>query len=174
MRVLFNLIPRLVPLAPHIPLISRNTPTISVHFACIRANTRRKRVTMRGKIISSLILMTVITVIALTFAACGTGSQSSSATIMITEDGFATTALTIKAGTSVTFTDVSDGESHFLTTGMHGTHANESGAPSQLTPITGLEIDPGQTIPITFAVPGTYQITCTIHPTMNVTISVHA
>ena len=36
----------------------------------------------------------------------------------------------------------------------------------------GLKITPGITSDILFSTPGQYQITCTIHPSMNLTISV--
>ncbi len=114
----------------------------------------------------------MIAVVALAVAGCGTKSQSNGNTLTLTNDGFTTNSLTVKAGTAVQFVDGSGGATHFLTTGNNGAHADEAGAPSELTPANGMEIDAGQTKSITFATVGTYHITCTIHPTMNATIVV--
>jgi plastocyanin len=58
-----------------------------------------------------------------------------------------------------------------LVTGTNGTFSAETGAPSDFT-APGLAFSPGDSKTITFPTAGTYHITCTIHPSMQATITV--
>jgi plastocyanin len=82
-------------------------------------------------------------------------------------------ALTITAGQAVTFDDpAASGGVHHLVIGMHGQFTAMAGAPSEFASSAGVNFSPGDSKTITFATPGTYPITCTIHPTMQATITV--
>ena len=70
---------------------------------------------------------------------------------------------TIAAGTTVTFTNT-DPIKHTATNGTNGTPAAGS--------LFDLQLDAGTSASFAFANPGTYQVTCTIHPTINLTITV--
>jgi len=71
--------------------------------------------------------------------------------------------LTVAAGTSVTFTN-KDTVLHTATEGSNGVKAADARFDLQL-PL-------GASESYTFAAAGTYKVTCTIHPTMNMTITV--
>jgi plastocyanin len=107
-------------------------------------------------------------------AACGTGAGSGNATISLGASSFSgTTNVAIKAGESVTFDD-SSGGTHHLVTGTNGQFTAAAGAPSDFSASAGLDLAPGDSKTITFPTAGTYQITCTIHPSMQATITVTA
>ena len=72
---------------------------------------------------------------------------------------FAPGRLTIAAGDTVTFTDTAG---HTVTEGSNGTPDDD--------PI--VDESGGADIEVTFDEPGTYNITCKIHPDMNMTITV--
>lgn len=110
----------------------------------------------------------------LALAACEARPANAGNTITMNADRFINTSLTVKVGTTVTFADQSGGATHFLAIGTDGEHASETGAPEKLEAANGIEIDAGQMVPIVFATPGTYHITCIIHPTMNAIIIVHS
>jgi plastocyanin len=118
-----------------------------------------------------------VVLLALAIAACGTssgGAGATGSTISLGASSFnGTTTLTIQAGQSVTFDDTSGG-THDLVTGTNGQFAAVSGAPSELSTADGLHLTAGDKKTITFANAGTYQITCTIHPSMQATIVVNA
>ena len=59
-----------------------------------------------------------------------------------------------------------------LVTGTNGQFTSATGAPSELSSATGLALQAGDKKTVTFATAGTYQITCTIHPSMQATITV--
>jgi plastocyanin len=86
---------------------------------------------------------------------------------------FSHNSATVKAGQAVTFDDpASGGGVHNLVTGHNGSFTAEAGAPSQFAAATGLSFSPGDSKSITFPTAGTYTITCTIHPSMEATITV--
>jgi plastocyanin len=127
----------------------------------------------------------VLSIFLLGFAACGTsnsasgsgggGSSSSAAgaaTIHMGFGQFIDTSATVKAGQAVTFDD-SNGSQHNLVTGNNGTFTQETGAPSEFVS-GGIAFSAGQVTTITFPTAGTYMITCTIHPSMEATVTVTA
>lgn len=99
---------------------------------------------------------------------------SSATTISMGGSSFtAGTSITVKAGQAVTFDDPNDGGGiHNLVTGTKGTFKAEAGAPSEFASQSGINFNPGDNKMITFSTPGTYDITCTIHPSMQATITV--
>ena len=122
-----------------------------------------------------LLAVGLVTLVIVGIAGCGgdtAGAGTGSATITLGGSSFTgNTSVTVKAGESVTFDD-SSGGTHMLVTGTNGQFAAAAGAPSELSSATGLALQAGDTKTITFATAGTYQITCTIHPSMQATVTV--
>jgi plastocyanin len=84
-------------------------------------------------------------------------------------------SITIKKGQSITFTDdKSTGTVHILVIGENGTPKSEDGAPD--FGANGVTFNPGDSKSIgPWMTPGTYHVTCTVHPTtMNLTVTVAA
>jgi plastocyanin len=120
----------------------------------------------------------------LTLAACSrsttTANVSSSvtptvvaaATITLGASNFLQTSETISAGQALRLVDpASTGGIHKLCLGTDGQcDANAPDPTALLSP--GLSVTPGTTQVITFLHAGSYQVTCTIHPSMQLTISV--
>jgi plastocyanin len=71
--------------------------------------------------------------------------------------------LTIAAGTEVLFVNA-DGFAHTVTEGTDGQAVDD--------PIVDEEIAQNGTVSVTFDEPGTYDITCKIHPSMQMTVIV--
>jgi plastocyanin len=92
-------------------------------------------------------------------AATDDGSSGGGETVSLAGFAFSPSELTIPAGTTVTFTDTA---SHTVTEGTDGEAVDD--------PI--VDEDGGSDIEVTFDEPGTYNITCKIHPDMNMTITV--
>ena len=123
----------------------------------------------------TLTLLSLLAILALVLAACGSSGESSPAddgegngdgggatageTVSLAGGQFSPGTLTIAAGDTVTFTDTTG---HTVTEGQDGTPVDD--------PI--VDEDGGSDIEVTFDEPGTYNITCKIHPAMNMTITV--
>jgi plastocyanin len=85
---------------------------------------------------------------------------------------FAVSAVTVKAGVPFNFVDPTDtGGLHIICAGHNGKCVANADAPSALAD-PGFTINPGDTKTVTFDKPGTYQVACTVHPDMNLTITV--
>jgi len=103
----------------------------------------------------------------LALAACSSDAGASSPpaggggteTVSMANTTFTPSSLTIQAGTTVTFIDTSG---HTVTQGTDGV-ADDN-------PI--VDEQGGEDIEVTFDEPGTYNITCKVHPEMNMTITV--
>lgn len=83
--------------------------------------------------------------------------------------------ITIKKGDMIIFQDdKSTGTTHILVIGQNGTAKPEAGAPD--FGANGATFNPGDSKSIgPWTTPGTYHVTCTIHPTtMNLTVTVTA
>jgi plastocyanin len=89
----------------------------------------------------------------------GGGGTDAGETVSLAGGRFSPASLTISAGTSVTFTDTSN---HTVTEGTNGTAVDD--------PI--VDEEGGEDVVVTFDEPGTYNITCRIHPNMNMTVTV--
>ena len=92
-------------------------------------------------------------------AATDDGGSGGGETVSLAGFAFSPSELTIPAGTTVTFTDTAN---HTVTEGTDGEAVDD--------PI--VDEDGGSDIEVTFDEPGTYNITCKIHPDMNMTITV--
>ena len=117
-------------------------------------------------------LAALLVALILTLAACGGGAASSAPaddggggggdageTVSLSGGAFAPSTLTIPAGTTVTFTDTSG---HTVTEGSDGQAVDD--------PI--VDESGGADVVVTFDEAGTFDITCKIHPNMNMTITV--
>lgn len=119
------------------------------------------------------VLVCGVLALCLALAACGDSSSSAGngSTITMGSGTFSgNTSITVKAGTAVTFDD-SNGGPHNLVTGTGGAFSAEAGAPSELGS-SGITFNGGDTKTVTFATAGTYNITCTLHSSMQATITV--
>jgi len=85
---------------------------------------------------------------------------------------FINSTATIAAGKPVKFIDSPDGATHILVVGSNGIWLNNANAPKEINSSTGLTIAPGKEIDVVFMNPGTYTVTCTIHQSMLLTVTV--
>ncbi len=108
----------------------------------------------------------------LALAACGQGTTAPNEVSMVGAD-FTTSAITITAGQAVHFTDpVGTGGTHDICLGAHGACDKSAQGPQALQG-DGFAISAGDPPKdVTFDTPGTYKITCSIHPNMNLTVTV--
>lgn len=83
--------------------------------------------------------------------------------VAVNASSFSPGQLTVEAGTEVTFVN-SSGLPHTVT---HGTSGRAVEDPAFDRPVSD-----GGSVAITFDEPGTYEITCKIHPTMQMTVTV--
>jgi len=105
-------------------------------------------------------------------AACGQGTTAPNEVSMVGAD-FTTSAITITAGQAVHFTDpVGTGGTHVICLGTHGTCDKSAPGPQALQG-DGFTIGSGDPPKdVIFDTAGTYKITCSIHPDMNLTVTV--
>ena len=98
-------------------------------------------------------------------AASAAASEAGSEDVRVTLENFQfdQTELTIPVGTRVTFLNA-DSAPHTVTEGTDGEAADGA--------FINDEIAGNQSTDFTFDEPGTYQITCLFHPTMNMTVTV--
>ena len=87
------------------------------------------------------------------------GAGAAGETVSLAGFAFSPSELTISAGTTVTFTDTAN---HTVTEGTDGEAVDD--------PI--VDEEGGSDVEVTFDEPGTYNITCKIHPDMNMTVTV--
>jgi plastocyanin len=92
-------------------------------------------------------------------AATDAGGGATGDTVSMAGNQFSPGTLTVAAGTTVTFTDTA---THTVTEGTDGVAVDDP-----IVDETG-----GSDIQVTFDEPGTYNITCKVHPEMNMTITV--
>jgi len=121
-------------------------------------------------------MMGAIVVLALlplfALAACGQGAAAPNEVSMTAAD-FSPTSVTIKAGQPVHFTDPAGvGGTHIICLGADGKCATTAQGPQTLEG-SGFTINAGDPPrDVIFTTPGTYKITCSIHPSMNLTVTV--
>jgi plastocyanin len=129
---------------------------------------------MKKGMVGVLVLL-VATGIALLGCGKASGEPSASVpatTVQMNTDNFVQATRTIKAGQTLTFSDTVDGgNTHVICLGNDMRCDKQAQGPSVLMS-PGLTIDAGGTESITFPTAGTYQITCTLHPDMNLTVIV--
>jgi plastocyanin len=125
---------------------------------------------MKTPIKGTIAALALLSLLAL--AACGQGAPSPNEVSMVAAD-FSTTSITITAGQVVHFTDPAGiGATHIVCLGADGMCDTNAQGPQALQG-GGFTINAGDAPKdVTFAVPGTYKITCSIHPSMNLTVAV--
>jgi plastocyanin len=96
-------------------------------------------------------------------ASPSSSETSSGVRVRIKNQQYDPTELTVAVGTEVTFVNA-DSFAHTVTEGEDGIPVAD--------PIVDEEIERGQSAKVTFDEPGTYHITCRIHSSMNITITV--
>jgi plastocyanin len=125
---------------------------------------------------SAVALFSLLVILTLALAACGSSSGPSGANTPANEvdmgaTTFVQTSVTISTGQSVHFVDQQSGTTHILCVGSDG-HCDASATAPQDLASPGFTIQPGQSQDVRFDTPGTYTVTCTIHPNMNVSVIV--
>jgi plastocyanin len=111
-------------------------------------------------------------VLLLALAACGQRTTGPNEVSMVAAD-FSTTSITVKVGQAVHFTDpAGTGATHTICLGTEGSCDSGAKGPQALQS-PGFTIDSGDPArDVTFETPGTYKVTCSIHPSMNLTVIV--
>ena len=125
-------------------------------------------------VVASFLALLTSVLAACDVGSSGGGSSSGGSTLSLGGSSFTgATSVTITAGQAVTFDD-SSGGTHDLVTGTSGQFSAATGAPAEFSTKDGLDLSAGDKKTVTFKNAGTYQITCTIHPSMQATITVTA
>lgn len=119
-----------------------------------------------------LLLVIALAVVGCSQAAGGNGGSYTTPDVTMDDHDFDHSSLTISAGTTVKFIDPQSASQHILCAGENGQCDTSASGPSALTGGNSLPIAPGETKEVTFDTPGTYKIACTLHPMMNLTITV--
>jgi plastocyanin len=96
-------------------------------------------------------------------SAAGSGPSAAPGTVQLSGFAFVPGSLTVKTGGTVTFTNA-DTATHTVTEGQDGTPV--------ANPMSDTHLATGASTKVTFAKAGTYHFTCTIHHSMNVTVTV--
>jgi plastocyanin len=107
----------------------------------------------------------------LSLASCG-GAASNEVDMGVAT--FRPTQITIKAGGAVHFVDPASGGTHVICVGHDLQCAPQSGAPTALNTADGLTFNTGDTRDIVFPTAGTFVVICTIHPNMQVVVTVQS
>ncbi|HEX6542891.1 MAG TPA: plastocyanin/azurin family copper-binding protein [Ktedonobacterales bacterium] len=102
----------------------------------------------------------------------GNGESYAPPDVTMNQTDFDHNTLTIPAGTTVKFINPASASMHILCVGTSATCDGSASGPSALTGGSSLQTAPGETKEVTFDKPGTYKIACTLHPMMNLTITV--
>lgn len=127
----------------------------------------------------ALLVLPLLLLVVLAVAGCGKtpgggGNTTTGPVDKVEMDAvnFVQSSITIKAGVPFKFVDPSDtGGLHIICAGDNGKCIADANAPAELAD-PGFQIQPGETKTVTFDKPGTYHIACTVHPDMNLTITV--
>lgn len=118
----------------------------------------------------------VLLCVLLWLAGCGAKVTSNNPnTITMIGANFSQSAITITQDQTLAFLDDSDnGATHFLVIGKDGQGTTEQGAPD-FGGNSGSRIEAGNVLTThPWKVPGVFHVTCTVHPGMNLTVTVKA
>jgi plastocyanin len=120
-------------------------------------------------------LAVIPAVLLLAMLAIGCGKPAATATgggntVGLTAANFATSSITIKAGTALTFDDSSGGY-HIICLGKDQACDQSAQGPSDLMG-QGFTINAPDKKNVTFPTAGTFLVTCSVHPNMNLTVTV--
>ncbi len=122
----------------------------------------------RTRLLAAISLVLLLALV----AGCGGSSGSTAANeVKMNAAEFEQTTITVKAGTALHLTDEQSGTTHLLCLGKDSQCDPNATGPQKLQG-NPLQVDPGQSVDIVFDTPGTYNITCTIHPGMELTVTV--
>lgn len=107
--------------------------------------------------------------------ACGASKSTASNVVEMGVADFQQHSVTIQAGQSVHFDDpVNGGGTHIICIGKGQSCVPTTGAPAELNTADGITFNAGDPAKdIVFPTAGTYDVVCTIHPGMVVTVTVH-
>lgn len=130
---------------------------------------------MRRRFYGTILALLLLT-LALAVAGCGGASGGSSGGASNEVDlgaaSFEQTSVTLNSGQALHIVDPqASGGTHNLCLGQNGNCDSTMSGPSELQR-PGMMINAGDTKDITFSAAGTYHVTCTIHPNMNLTVTV--
>lgn len=126
----------------------------------------------------ALVALTALA-LALALAGCGggatgspgpTGVSDSGDTVFLTGDNFVQHSIHITPGATLRFDDT-NGVSHQICVGEDMRCEPNARAPQALQG-AGFGIKPPEIKPVVFTNPGVYHLTCTIHPNMNLVVTV--
>jgi plastocyanin len=125
---------------------------------------------VKTRISSAGVLLALV--LLLTLAACGQRTTGPNEVSMVAAD-FSTTSITVKVGQAVHFTDpAGTGATHTICLGTDGTCDSGARGPHALQS-PGFTMNSGDPAKdVAFDTPGTYKVTCSIHPSMNLTVTV--
>jgi len=116
----------------------------------------------------------LLLILILGVAACGGSSAADNAPANEVDMGlsnFVQTSRTITAGDSIHFVAEQGGATHVLCIGKDGACDASAAGPQDLTG-QGFTIQPGETHNVQFDKAGVYHVTCPIHPSMNLVVTV--
>jgi plastocyanin len=131
---------------------------------------------MRRRFYGTIIALFLLT-LALAVAGCGGGGSGGSSggaanEVDLGAASFEQTSVTLNSGQPLHIVDPqASGGTHNLCLGQNGNCDSTMSGPSELQR-PGMMINAGDTKDITFSAAGTYHVTCTIHPNMNLTVTV--
>jgi plastocyanin len=130
-----------------------------------------RRLVARAAGIAFVVLVALVALVAL--AGCGSASTPANEVDMGVA-AFQQASVTISAGQAVHFVDpLNGGGTHVICVGANMQCAHQPGAPAALDTTSGITFNAGDPArDIVFPTPGTYQVVCTIHPNMVVTVVV--
>ena len=122
------------------------------------------------------LFMTFTVVFTLVIACSGTSNNvtgNNPNTVKLVAGTFATSSISISKGSTITFLDdPNNGALHILVIGQNGQQESEQGAPD-FGGLSGERIDVGNTWTTPpWNTTGTYHVACTVHPLMNLTVTV--
>ena len=122
----------------------------------------------------AIIALIAITITLLVACADASNTTSNNPNTVKTEGGtFTISSITIKKGSTITFVDdANNGALHILVIGQEAQQESENGSPD-FGGAAGIRIDVGDTWTTPpWNTAGTYHVTCTVHPAMNLKVIV--
>jgi plastocyanin len=125
------------------------------------------------KTVLATVLSLLVVILALSAAGCGSSATGGASNELdLGSSSFVQSSITLSSGQALHIVDSQDsGGTHNLCIGQNGTCDTNAAGPAELKS-PGMMISAGTTKDITFSAAGTYHITCTIHPAMNLTVTV--
>lgn len=102
----------------------------------------------------------------------GNGGSYAAPDVTMNQMDFDHASLTIPAGTTVKFINPASAAMHILCVGEDAKCDESAAGPAELTGGKTVQTSPGETKSVIFDKPGVYRIACTLHPMMNLTITV--